>query len=249
MYQEILTILLQQLKHIAKDIGDFLTIWVALGGVIVALVGVCWALILGVGGILQDRIRALFRKPKLNVSIRLEPPDCHKIPIRHKITQNYVCDSYYFRFRVENDGNYQMEDVEAMVVEVHRKIRGKFEKMHDFLPLNLVWANYHRPVMPKIQPRMFKHLDFGYITRAEFADLSLFGIQGNPCVVFRLSLAAIPNTGSHILTPGDFKIRILFAANNLKPVQKIYCISIKDNWTDDTKEMLGNNVSIEEVHV
>ncbi|MDP2947120.1 MAG: hypothetical protein Q8N88_03315 [Nanoarchaeota archaeon] len=239
MYQEIFNEALQQLKSIAEGVNNPWTVWVSLLGVFVAL-------LLGVIGIFQGRIRSWFKKPKLNVSIKLEPPDCHKIAMRNPQTGAYVCDSYYFRFRVENTGNYQMEDVEAIPVELYKKINGKFEKVNNFLPLNLVWAHYHNITMPKIQPLMFKHLDFGHITKSNFANLSYFGISESARIVFQLDLAVIPNTGSHILIPGDYKIKILFAANNLKPIAKIYNIEIKDNWTDDEKEMLNNNISIKE---
>jgi hypothetical protein len=64
--------------------------------------------------------------------------------------------------------------------------------------------------------------------------------------VFQFDVAVIPNTGSHILLPGDYKIKIIFAANNLKPQRKIYNLIIKDIWTDDEKEMLTKNISIYE---
>lgn len=238
MYQEIFNEALRQLKSIADGVNNPWMVWVPLSGVVVAL-------ILGVVGILQDRIRAWFKKPKSNISIKLEPPDCHKIAVRNPQTGE-VYDSYYFRFRVENVGNYQMEDVEAMVIELHKRVNGNFKKVNNFLPLNLVWAYYHNITMTKIQPLMFKHLDFGHITKSDFAKLPYFGISENPNIVFQLDLAVIPNTGSHILTPGDYKMKILFAANNLKPTEKIYKIVVKDKWTDNEKEMLDNNISIKE---
>lgn len=241
MYQEIFNEALQQLKHIAEGVNNPWGVWVSLLGVFVAL-------LLGVIGIFQDWIRSCFRKPKLNVSIKLEPPDCHKIAMRDPWNGEHVCHSYYFRFKVENTGNYQMEDVEAMPVELYKKINGKYEKVNNFLPLNLVWTHYHNITMPKIQPLMFKHLDFGHITKSEFANLSDFGISENVKIVFQLDLAVIPNTGSHILTPGDYKMKILFAANNLKPIKKIYHIEIKDEWTDDEQEMLKENILIEEIY-
>jgi len=240
MDQQFLQEALNQLKAIAEGVNNP---W----AVLVSLLGVSVALLLGVVGIFQDRIRSLFRKPKLNVSIKLESPDCHKIPMRNlKTGEEY--DSYYFRFRIENAGNHQMEDVEAMITEVYKKVSNSYEKVKSFLPLNLVWAHYRYITMPKIQPHLFKHLDFGHITKSDAANLSFFGIRENPNIVFQLDIAVIPNTGSHILLPGDYKIKIIFAANNLKPQEKVYNLVIKDNWNDDEERMLEENVSIKEIH-
>ena len=42
-------------------------------------------------------------------------------------------------------------------------------------------------------------------------------------------------------------MKILFAANNLKPIEKTYRLLIKDKWSDDEKEMLNDNILIEEI--
>jgi undecaprenyl pyrophosphate phosphatase UppP len=55
--------------------------------VIFILVGVLIALALGVAGIFQDWIRALFRKPKLNVEIKLEPREIQQHKQLHEQCQ------------------------------------------------------------------------------------------------------------------------------------------------------------------
>ncbi|MDD3301753.1 MAG: hypothetical protein PHR57_03220 [Patescibacteria group bacterium] len=206
------------------------------------------ALLLGLFGIFQDKIRNIFWKPKIKVNMRLKSPDCHKIAMRNSQTGQFVCDSYYFRFFIENSGNFQMENVEAIITEVSKKeANGEYKKIESFLPLNLVWAHYHNVAMPKIQPHLFKHLDFGHITKSDFANLEYFGIQSSSEVVFQFDLAVIPNHGSHILLPGDYNITIKFAANNLPPVIKRYNFIIADKWNDDERIMLQNNVSIKEL--
>lgn len=240
MEQQIIHEVLQQLKSIAQGVNNPWAVWIPLLGVSVAL-------LLGIVGVFQDWIRSWFKKPNLKVSIKLEPPDCHKIAMTNPQTGQYTCHSYYFRFRIENTGNYQMEGAEAMVTELYKKSNSKYKKVQNFLPLNLVWAHYHNVTMPRIQPQLFKHLDFGHIIQANFANLSYFGIQGNPKIVFLLDLAVIPNTGSHILLPGDYKIKVVFAADNFKPQEKIYDLVIKDKWNDNEEEMLTQDISIKEV--
>ena len=239
MYQEIFNEALQQLKLIAEGVNNPWMIWVSLLGVSVAL-------LLGIVGIFQGWIRSWFKKPKLKTSIKLEPPDCHKIAMRNSQTGQFVCDCYYFRFRVENIGNFYAEDVEVMITEVYKKNGGQYEKLMEFLPLNLVWSHYRQITISKIQPKLFKHLDLGYILKPEAKYLTRFNITERPNVIFELDVAVRPNTGSHILIPGDYKIKIIFAANNHKPVEKIYSITIKDTWSDDEEEMLSSNVSINE---
>jgi hypothetical protein len=143
MDQQIIQEILQQLRSIAQGINNP---W----AVLIPLLAVVVALILGIIGIFQDWIRSWFRKPDLEVSLKLEPPDCHKIAMRDPKTGQHICDTYYFRFRVKNTGNYQMASVEAMVTDLYKKSNDKYEKVRVFLPLNLVWSHYRNITMSKI---------------------------------------------------------------------------------------------------
>lgn len=239
MYSQELQEILNQLRSIAEGINNPWVVWVPLLGVIAAL-------FLGAGG--GNWIKSWFRKPKLNISIKVAPPDCHKTSFYRSDVDRKVCDTYYFRFRVENSGNFYAENVEAMVTEVYKKKYDQYERMTSFLPLNLVWSHYRQMTMPKIQPKLFKHLDFGYILKPELGYLERFSITERPSVIFELDIAVRPNTGSHILLPGDYKVKIIFAGNNVNPIEKIYKVVIKDAWDDNEERMLQNNVLIEEIN-
>lgn len=203
------------------------------------------ALLLGVIGIFQDWIRSWFKKPKLKISISLSPPDCHKVSMTNSSTGQFICDCYYFRFKVENEGNYYAEDVEVMATELHKKEpNGQYKKVEGFLPLNLVWAHYGYITIPKIQPNLFKHCDFGHILKSNFANLNYYNINSTSNIVFQLDTAVAPNTGSHILLPGDYNIKIIIAANNVKPHPTIYNLVISDMWTDNERDMLEKYISI-----
>ncbi|MGB7291037.1 MAG: hypothetical protein WBD99_02550 [Thermodesulfobacteriota bacterium] len=232
---------LQQLRSIAEGLNNPWIIWVPLSGVVVAL-------LLGILGIFQDWIRVWFKKPNLKASIALEPPDCLKIPL----TENHrkICDTYYCRFRVENGGNYYAENVEAMVTEVYMKKGDQYERLANFLPLNLVWANSRQLItMPIIQPKLFKHLDFGHILESKIIRgyLESFGINSSASIFFELDVAVKPNTGSHILLPGDYKVNIIFAGSNIKPRQKTYHLILNDRWDNNEQKMLKENVFIKEI--
>ena len=205
-------------------------------------------LFLGFIAIFQNWIRSWFRKPKLKISIKKEPPDCHKAVFRNQKTGEYICDSYYFRFKVENVGNYQMENVEAMAIEIEQKnSSGQYEKKKDFLPMNLVWSYYRSIPMSVIQPKLFKHCDLGHILKSEYADLERFGKTRSSNVVFLLDVAKETFIGAHILEPGDYKIKIKVASNNLKPKTKVYNLVLKDEWLDDEITMFARNIVIREI--
>ena len=141
-----------------------------------------------------------------------------------------------------------MEDVEIMVDEISKKATsGDFQQRTDFLPMSLNWSYYRIPIMPKIQPKFFKHCDLGYIIKADDANLEQFGKSKTSEVVFCIDLVKSTFIGSHILEPGEYRIKINVGANNLKPVQKQFYLKFSDEWLDDEKEMFEKKVEIEEI--
>lgn len=207
------------------------------------------ALLLGLAGIFQDWIKKRIWKPELEIEFRLNPPDSHKIPMRNVSTQEILFNTYYLRARIKNSGNYQLEDVEAMVLELTKKEpNGQFKKVENFLPLNLVWAHSQgrEITKPKIQPRMFKFLDFGHISRVDDANIALFNVKSRNETVLTLDVEVPPNTGSHLIFPGEYRIKLIFAANNFSPISKIYSLIISDRWTESQEEMLEKNIFIKE---
>ena len=209
------------------------------------------ALILGLAGIFQDRIRSVFLKPKMSIDIKLEPPDCHKNSINDKETGIKICDTYYLRFRIENNGNYQMDDVEAMVIGLVKKEPNEmYKKVKKFLPLNLVWSHYRTTSMKQIQAGVFKHLDLAHIIRSEFVRVEgPFKVTTGHEIIFVLDTAVTPNNNSNILLPGTYQIDFIFVANNLKPVYKKYEFIIANEWSDEEKIMLEKNISIKEINL
>lgn len=207
------------------------------------------ALLLGIIGIFQEWIRNIFRKPKIKVEIKLEPPDCHKIALRNNPGGQFICDTYYFRFKVTNSGNFPMEDVEVLAAELYTKSGGRYHKVNNFLPINLNWAHNHVVTMPKIQPKLFKHCDFGHILETNTSlgqrIVSFYGFQTSASVLWQLDTFIEPNTGSHIIFPGEHKIKIIFSANNLPPTEVWFKLKLKDAWDANESNMLKNNVVIQ----
>lgn len=213
------------------------------------------ALLLGVAGIfnLADFIKEKrSKKPKLAVSIKLDSPDCLKIAVTNILTGQQLYDTYYLRFKVENTGDYRMEDVEVVALDLYKKRNNnRYSKAKWFLPMNLKWANVGEVTMPKIQPYLHKHCDFGHIIQNPnpFADennrLQSFGLNGRSNVVLVLDTSATPNTGSNYILPGEYKIKLAFAANNFKPIIYWYKFKLEDQWDTNEQQMLANNIKVE----
>ncbi len=217
--------------------------------VFVALLAVFVALLLGVAGIFQDSLKRKIWKPNLEVEFRLNPPDSHKIADHNDSTGEFMYNVYSLRARVKNTGNYQLEDVEAMAIELTKKEpNGQFKNVENFLPLNLVWAHTRGKEItkPKIQPKMFKFLDFGHISQVKDVNTRYSSISAHGNTLLVLEVEVAPYTGSHLVLPGEYRIKLVFAANNLSPINKIYSLIIADKWTEDEKEMLENYIFIKE---
>lgn len=199
-------------------------------------------------GVIQKWVKSLFWKPKLEISIRVEPPDCDKYPLINRENHTPEGYGYHFRFRIYNSGNYPMQDVEVMATELHVKnLTGEYEKNRSFVPLNLEWSYYGNIVMPLIQASLSKHCDFGSIIKTETARKKGYGVSESCQVVFLLSTRIKLTTGTFLLVPGEYKLKIVVAGTNVQPVEKIYEVVAEDRWTDDREEMFEKNVSITEV--
>lgn len=209
------------------------------------------ALFLGLAGIfsIQDFIKRKFKKPIMKVRMNAEPPDSLRIALNDTLTGQFVNFTYYFRFRVENTGNYQMQEVEVMAVELERKARNnRFVKVNSFLPMNMKWSDVGQLTVPKIQPGLFKYCDFGHIVESAHINLQQFGITATPQVVFILDTQVTPNTGSNILVPGEYNIKFIFAANNVKLLPIWFRLRFVDQWTTNEQQMLNNNIFVERIN-
>lgn len=205
------------------------------------------AILLGLAGIFKvdEIIKKRRFKPVLTLQMKPEPPDCLKIPMADSTGKRW--DVYYYRFRVINNGNLQMEEVEVVAEELHKKDgQGHYAKVNNFLPMNIVWEQTHLVTRPKIQPKLFKHCDFGHIRKTQDIDLTPFGISSSSSVVLILSTEVTPFNGSNILLPGTYKIKLIFAATNLEPAVKWYELTFLDMWYSNEQQMLSKALVVQE---
>jgi len=213
------------------------------------IVGFFTALFLGFIAIFRDWIISWLKKPKLKISISPESPYIHSVPFSRKTEGGeFFYDSYYFHFKIENRGNFQIESANVIVSELsQRNEEGQYDINRDFLPLNLIWSHIGVITMPIIYQKTHRYCDFGYIIKSEYASLTRFGITQTSEVIFQLATHVAPNTGSHILKPGDYRIKIVVSGKNIKTQTKTYNLIFRDAWTDDEEEMLTQNITIEEL--
>lgn len=215
--------------------------------IIIQVVATIIAFGLGLAGIL--RVERLIYYPEFEIlTSRPGALNGVKVAFTDKNTGNFQYFTYYFGFRVINSGKDQMDFVEVIVDEVHKKENDdKYHKVLSFLPQNLIWSNTdHVITMPIIQSKFYKHCDFGHIVKSENVNLAQFKLKYESKILFILDTQVQPNTGSSILEPGEYKIKILFAASRINTLPKWYEVKIADKWDEDEQVMLTENVFITE---
>jgi len=210
-------------------------------------------ILLAIVAAFQDQIRSYLSKPKLDLTINLSPPDCHKTNLVRSTgpgTQE-VAECYYIRLRVRNLGNYRAEYVEAQAAELHRELENReLQKVETFLPMNLVWSHVRTAYLPSLSPGMEKLLDLGHIIdparRAAFPseeNLALNVPPGQPTLA--LDTEVISTTPGHILAPGVYFLKLVLGASNSKPLVKSLRIRLIGTWHPDTYIMFGGCVLVE----
>lgn len=206
--------------------------WSAIGTIFVGLVAIAIAF-------LQERIRRFLTKTKLDIILRLEPPDCHKI----KITDKYgiFLDSYYVRSRLTNSGQFPAENIEVMIDSVYKIANGKREILKSFLPMNLVWSHYGGITMKAILPKHFRHVDLGY-----------FILNSKNKVIFKIDTAIQPNKVEgniypNVLDSGEYELNLIIGGDNVNSTRKSYYLSFNDNFYNKEEDMFSKSVLIKEL--
>ncbi len=202
--------------------------------------------------LLKEEIVRMWRRPKLTVTYRHEPPDSHKTrwnyPVQIGLQVHYKqTECYFFRLWVSNQGKMRAEKVQVFADKLYKKTaNGTFEQMKEFLPMNLVWSYTHEIFAEGISPLMGKHCDLGHIT---FPDVlgnfneDLSDVQSEK-TIFALDLEQKPNTKTHLLSPGIYKLDLRIAGANVSPVLTRLEITMTGDWHDDQEKMFRDGVGI-----
>jgi hypothetical protein len=209
----------------------------------------------------KEEIMKRWRRPILDLSLRVTPPDCYKTELRSLrpgpgdnvqiggFGKWHVANCYYFRLWVDNHGKTRAERVQVFATKLHRLgADGKFVEDKHFLPLNLCWSRSedHIEVFAEgISPHMGKHCDLGRIIdpekRADFADIE--GFAKEKCL-FELAVEFPSATRSHLLQPGVYRLELKIAAGNVAPIDKTVELTVTDNWFDEEEVMFRDGIGL-----
>ncbi len=199
-----------------------------------------------VAALFQQEIRSLWDRPKLGLSVRLAPPDCHKTKLRGLNEKGEVIevDSYYLRLWVTNLGSQMADKAQVFVAKLSKRhTDGTFLEEASFLPMNLRWA-HSGAIYADIAPKMGKHCDLGHVDNPMGSASMADKFYGQPKTVLILDLEVQPNTGSHIIAPGIYRLELKIAANNVKPSTKIIELSLAGSWSVEETKMFAEGLGI-----
>ena len=213
-------------------------------------------IVLAIVAIFQDRIRSWFWSPKLDCTISLHPPDCHRTISRLGDKQFF---SYYYLLEIWNRGNVSARNVEVLIVDVQRKEGNSFKIIDSFLPDNLKWSTLFdisgERLIPKryceyISPDSFKHCNLGHIhdpgyrkADGDDADLSV----GEKETIFCFDVHFMSTKRYYLVGPGVYKVKIKVGCENARTITRNYKITVTGKWFEDETRMLNEGVTIEQI--
>ena len=201
-------------------------------------------LLLAFIAVFQDRIRTRLRSPKLDCTIELKPPDCHRTVMSGG---NFSCFAFYYLFKIGNKGNISAKNVEVIISDVSKKEGNEFKSVDGFFPDNLKWSF----IGPKIycdyiSPDTFKHCNLGHIIDPDFrAKLSGENNAELPVdakeAIFCFDVNFRSNKLSYLVSPGTYKFTITIGCENAKSRKKNYIIEISGKWFEDESRMCARH--------
>jgi len=240
--------------HIIVEQGSNWEKWTAIGTLVLA-----FFTLLAVGvAVFQDRIKSRIWHPTLALHILPQPPDCLKITTTWSTRFGSVMqsDSYYLRVQVENVGHTAADMVEvylADILELNQK--GDFEPRKAFLPMNLEWSNFEKPpiLLDHLSPHMPKHCGLAHIVDPK--NRTSMPREDNPSANLKpkqtalsLELVVKPNSGSHLLPPGTYRLKLVLGAANAITVTTWVEIVLNGQWFDDENEMLSKGLIVQHLN-
>jgi hypothetical protein len=220
--------------------------FVAIGTIIIAIVAV-----------FQDVIRNYFWRPELDVEFSMTHPDCHKTILTSGFPNNPIkMETYYFRLKIWNRGNKTAENVEVFAIKLEREqVTGRFEEDTDFVPSNFCWTYYevNKPIkpffIPLISPETYKYCTLAKVIDPEKRMMSKVentnwkGVpEKNTILSFETTFPTASLSFLH--PPGKYRLYMVVAAANAKPIEKVVEIDLKGEWYDDRQEMYNKGISI-----
>ena len=205
----------------------------------------------------KDSVARRYRRPKLEISIRPEPPDCAKNFLSYEVQRTaytYVTATvFYLRLWVVNHGRGRAEKVQVYAANLSRKAAdGSFRRVESFLPMNLRWS--HGPP-PPLGPEIFadgisagmgRHCDLAHVvdpkSTAEVGESRPDVEVGIPTLALDLEVA--PNSRNHVVAPGTYRLDLRIAASNCAPIARTVEIAVTGKWFDEEARMFADGLSV-----
>ncbi len=205
----------------------------------------------------KDEIIQWWRRPKLSARIKLSPPDCSKTQLNYvvqKIALTYGrAECYYLRLWIENRGKTRAEQVQVYASKLWKRAAdGSFNLIESFLPMNLKWAHGQPPpnspeiFADGISPDMGKHCDLGHVVDPDHrldVGHDLEGLRKDQTIL-ALDLEVAPNTLTHLIGPGEYRLQIRIAGGNCSPITKIIELTLTGQWFADQSRMFTDGLGI-----
>ena len=211
--------------------------WTAVASAIITGLAVLVALF-------RESVFLWWRRPRFEVAIRPEPPDCNKTHVRLSAG---IVSAYYFRLWVKNIGRSTATRVQVFAAQLHRQhADGAFRREQRFLPMNLLWSHTSVVFSDGLAPQMGQHCELGIVFPLNVTDPMIIRPAQLPPGKTHLQLETEvrPFTGSSSLEPGNYRLRLLVAASNAKPRPFSLAISVVGDWYDDEAEMFSKGVGV-----
>lgn len=209
-------------------------------------------LVLAVVAVFGKIIKGWFIKPKLKVLSLAREPYCHKNLLTITDPQTGVVvdtvDGYYLRLEVSNRGNARANQVEVFAKKLEKKqADGSYRERTEFDPMNLRWSHWETPIIDGISPKMPKYCELAHIyepaKRQHFAA-HLRKNAPDDQALLEFCLQRLPNTGTHLVEPGLYRLHVLVAAANARPKPFVVEINFSGQYFADESKMMGEGFGI-----
>lgn len=190
-----------------------------------------------VAALFQERLRQWVAQAKLDMSIRVAPPDTHQVDLTTADGVK-VATAIYARIRVTHKSGASARDAEIMVTRLWRfDAEDAKTEVESFIPLPLVWSHTKPPSTTARVPRgLLRHCDLAEFTR------------GDDETLLQLTTAVRPNPvgGSEHpptrLVPGKYEFEVVLAGENVKPARRRWAVEFSPEWSEDETTMLSRIV-------
>ena len=210
---------------------------------------------LGIVAAFKDQIVSYFIKPRINISLVMRPPDC--------ILTTWTIDefgmrvpTYYFRFRVLNNGSQNGEQLEVFASQLSKKENDQFKKIDSFEPMRLCWSYINQPILDRLpaKTKTGRFCDLGYVvfpknrTNPTYARRPPFFAENldfnqSDRTLLHLRMEKMSDYKSYLLKEGTYTVVIEISGKNVEPIEKTLEIYISGEWFDDEKKMFKEGIT------